>query len=417
MVCGGSQSNMSYNIYDTNYLANWLAEKQIQTPCYVYDTQLLIDTLCMAQNACKNLFKHWVIHYALKANNNIDLLNIIQQHGFGIDCVSGGEINYALENKFNAKDLVFAGVGKLDWEINFALERNICAFNCESLEELEVINQLAADKNVIAQIMLRINPDIDAKTHKHISTGQANNKFGISINHIKNSLNQINQLKHIKICGLHYHIGSQITDMQIYEILAQNVTTDYQEMKCLGFDFTHLDLGGGLGIDYSNPEKTPIPDFATYFQVLADNLVIDDEIIVHFELGRSLIAQCGALLSSVTYIKPASDYDFAIIDAGMNDLIRPALYGANHKIIHLRPLSSNVDYPELISLSNTDAGEELHSYCVVGPVCESSDIFSQAVMLPKLKRGDKIALLSCGAYGHVMANTYNLRPMICEYLL
>ena len=411
MVRGESQPNMSYKIFDTKYLANWLTEKQIQTPCYVYDTQLLIDTLCAAQNACKNSFKHGIIHYALKANNNTDLLNIIRPHGFGIDCVSGGEINYALDHNFNAKDLVFAGVGKLDWEINLALERNICAFNCESLEELEVINQLAADKNVIAQIMLRINPDIDAKTHKHISTGQANNKFGISINHIKNSLEQINQLKHIKICGLHYHIGSQITDMQIYATLAQNVTTDYQEMKCLGFDFTHLDLGGGLGIDYANPEQNPIPDFATYFEILANNLVIDDEIIVHFELGRSLIAQCGAILSSVTYIKPASDYDFAIIDAGMNDLIRPALYGAQHKIMSLRPLL-DVDHSGHINVD-----EELRSYCVVGPVCESSDIFSQNVKLPKLKRGDKIALLSCGAYGHVMANQYNLRPLIHEYTL
>ena len=391
---------MLYNIYNYDYLNKWLIANNIETPCYVYDTNLLNDTLNVAQNSCSKFFKKSAIHYALKANNNIDLLKVIKSAGLGIDCVSGGEIKYALECGFNSDEIVFAGVGKLDWEINLALECGIYAFNCESIEELVIINQLAELKNINAKIMLRINPDIDAKTHKHISTGQADNKFGMSIDCIKSAINKIHSLKYITVIGLHYHIGSQITDMQVYANLAKNVSNDYQEMQEFGFKFTELDLGGGLGIDYINPEHYPITDFEEYFQSLATNLCIADDVVVHFELGRSLIGQCGAILSSVIYIKNALNYDFAIIDVGMNDLMRPALYDAKHKIVNL-------------SLSDN----ETSTYSVVGPVCESSDIFAKQIHLPKLVRGNKIAILSCGAYGYVMANQYNLRPLIKEYLL
>ena len=390
---------MLYHIHDGNYLEKWLTTNKIETPCYVYDTNLLTDTLIIAKNACEKFFKNSVIHYALKANNNVKLLKLILDHGFGVDCVSGGEINYSLNQGFVAKNIVFAGVGKLDWEINLALECGIHAFNCESLEELIIINQLAENKNIIAKVMLRINPDIDAKTHKHISTGQVDNKFGVSIESVKLAINQIRNLKFIEITGLHYHVGSQIIDMQVYADLAINVNVDYQAMKELGFNFTELDLGGGLGIDYVNPDMHPITDFEGYFQTLANNLRIDDSITVHFELGRSLIAQCGAILSTVVLTKHATDYDFVIVDVGMNDLMRPALYDAKHKIISLRP------------------SNEYALYSIVGPVCESTDIFAKKIYIPKLIRGDKIAILSCGAYGHVMANQYNLRPLIKEYLL
>ena len=387
-----------YKIHNHNYLNDWLITNKIKTPCYVYDTELLNDTLKLAMNSCSKLFKKSVIHYALKANNDVDLLRVIRENGFGIDCVSGGEVRYALENNFDANKIVFAGVGKLDWEINLALENNIYAFNCESLEELIVINQLAKAKNIVANIMLRVNPDIDARTHKHISTGKAHNKFGMSINSIKLAINQIKQLYNINIIGLHYHIGSQITDMQIYTNLAQMVSIDYKEMKALGFNFTDLNLGGGLGVDYVAPELNPTANFEEYFNALIKSLLVDD-VTIHFELGRSLVAQCGVILSSVIYIKPALEYDFAIVDVGMNDLIRPALYDANHKIIHLNP-------------------SQKHSfYSIVGPVCESSDSFATKILLPQLIRGDKIAILSCGAYGHVMANQYNLRELIEEYLL
>ncbi|MCX8514489.1 MAG: diaminopimelate decarboxylase [Burkholderiales bacterium] len=390
---------MTYKIFNAIYLNK--NTQKYATPCYLYDQQLLIDTILLAQNSCNKYFKDYntKIHYAIKANNNLQLLSKIKQHNFGIDCVSGGEIKLALQAGFSGQDIVFAGVGKLDAEINLALEQNIYAFNCESEQEVEVINQLAQKAQKIARIMLRVNPDIDAMTHKNISTGKFDNKFGLSFSAIVKFLPQLRQLKNINLIGLHYHIGSQITNMQVFTNLSTIVVEHFKQLQQQGVTISDINLGGGLGIDYLNPQVNPIADFAAYFKALKASLDLPQTVNLHFELGRAIVAQCGILLSEVLFIKHTEGNNFAIINAGMNDLMRPALYGANHAMLVL------------------NARQDYEKYHVVGPVCESTDVFACNLDLPKLGRGDKIAILSCGAYGHVLASTYNSRTICQEYII
>ena len=316
----------------------------------------------------------------------------------GADCVSGNEVKCAIENGFSANQIVYAGVGKNDDEINYALDKNIFCFNCESLHELEVINELATQKNKIASIALRINPNVDAHTHKYITTGLEENKFGINPYEFETVIEKLKQLPNLKLIGLHFHIGSQITDLSPFKKLCSRVNEINTYFLNKGFDLPTINVGGGVGINYHEPDKHAIIDFASYFKVFNDFIVLRKNQELHFELGRAIVAQCGSLISKVLYIKNGINTNFAILDAGMTELIRPALYQAFHVI-------ENISSQEKSTIK----------YDVVGPICESSDCFGKAVELPETKRGDIIAIRSAGAYGEVMASRYNLRDEVRSY--
>ncbi len=364
----------------------------IETPFYYYNTALLQNTIAAIKAAAP---KEYTIHYALKANAHPTLLNIIKHAGFGADCVSGNEVKRAIECNFTPSHIVFAGVGKSDNEINYALDNNIFCFNVESIHELQIINQLAGLKNKTANIALRINPNVDAYTHKYITTGLEENKFGINPYEFDAVLSELKKLNNLHLIGLHFHIGSQIQDLTPFKNLCLRVNEINKWFIQKGYLLPHINLGGGLGINYSQPDTEAIVDFESYFNVFKQFLELQPQQHVHFELGRCIVGQCGSLISRVLYIKNGINTNFAILDAGMTELIRPALYQAFHKI-------------ENISANNESTNLHL-KYDVVGPICESSDCFGKAVSLPETKRGHLIAIRSAGAYGEVMSSRYNLR--------
>lgn len=367
------------------------------TPFYYYDTHLLQATLdAIAREVAP--YPNYHVHYALKANANPRLLHIIQQAGLGADCVSGGEVQKAIEAGFPAHKIVYAGVGKSDREILLALQHDIFCFNIESIPELQVINELAAREGKMARVCLRINPDVKAHTHTHIVTGLAENKFGIDLHDMLHVVELANQLKNIQFLGLHFHIGSQITNMQDYVALCQRINEIQHLLNKKSIYPEVINVGGGLGIDYQAPEANPIANFKAYFKVFTQHLHLRAEQSLHFELGRSVVAQCGNLITQVLYIKQTATKQFAIVDAGMTELIRPALYQAKHKIINL-----------------TSKSEQQDIYDVVGPICESSDVFDKYVTLPTTQRGDLLAIRSAGAYGETMASCYNCRPLPPAY--
>lgn len=367
--------------------------QQSRTPFYYYDMEVLNQTLEEIKRHSAGM--NCVVHYALKANSNFNIISEIAKHGLGADLVSGNEIKAAIEAGFPAQEMVFSGVGKTDWEITLGLEKSIGCFNVESIPELDVINQLAAEMGKIAPIAIRVNPDIDAHTHKFITTGTADNKFGIGIESLLPVVRHALELPHIHLRGLHFHIGSQITQMQPYVMLCQTINELQDQYEQQGIRFEIINVGGGLGIDYDNPDTHLIPDFKSYFGTFKQHLNIRPNQLIHFELGRTIVGQCGSLITRVVFVKENRNKKFVIVDAGMTDLIRPALYGAYHKI------------------ENLTAGqtEMMEKYDVVGPVCESSDVFAHDRELPLTKRGDLLAVLSAGAYGESMASTYNLRDL------
>lgn len=369
----------------------------VHTPFYYYDTRLLRDTL-KAVNDETSLHSGYVVHYAVKANANPKILQIIASAGLGADCVSGGEIEAAVKAGFPASKIVFAGVGKTDWEINTALEAGIFCFNVESVPELEVINSLAAAKGKIANVCFRINPDVGAHTHANITTGLAENKFGIAMKDMLPIIREAEKMKNVKFIGLHFHIGSQILDMADFEALCERINDLQELLDAYNIPCENINVGGGLGISYDDPDGQPIPDFKSYFDTYAQNLRIRPNQKVHFELGRSIVGQMGSLISRVLYIKQGTAKKFCILDAGMTDLIRPALYNASHKI------------------ENITSDEPVETYDVVGPICESSDVFAKDVLVNKSKRGDLIAIRSAGAYGEIMASQYNCRPLPKGYI-
>ena len=368
-----------------------------QTPFYYYDIALLQATLDAIRHEIAQ-HPNYHVHYALKANANPRLLEVIQQAGLGADCVSGGEVQRAIEAGFPADKVVYAGVGKSDREILLALQHDIFCFNVESIPELQVINELAGREGKVARVCLRINPDVEAHTHTHIVTGMAENKFGIALADMMTVVEMVNELPHVSFEGLHFHIGSQITNMQDYVALCQRVNEIQYQLNKHGIYPSVINVGGGLGIDYQSPENHPIANFKAYFQVFTQHLHLRSEQSLHFELGRSVVAQCGSLITQVLYVKQAATKQFAIVDAGMTELIRPALYQAKHKIVNLTSQSNNIE-----------------KYDVVGPICESSDVFDKDIQLPTTKRGDLIAIRSAGAYGESMASTYNCRPLPKSY--
>lgn len=371
--------------------------RHIDTPFYYYDTALLkatLDAICAAIASQPNYY----VHYAMKANANPKLMQLIREAGFGVDCVSGGEIRTAIAEGFEADSIMFAGVGKSDWEIRLALQLGIFSFNVESLAELEVIQELAEQEQRIARVCLRINPDVEAHTHTHIVTGMAENKFGIALDDMMMVIEKANQYANISLKGLHFHIGSQITDMQDFKDLCERINAIQEQLNAQGVYPEIINVGGGLGVDYYAPSENPIPDFKAYFSVFMDCLQLRDGQSLHFELGRSIVAQCGSLMTRVLYVKQSVDKQFAIVDAGMTELIRPALYGAYH---HIENLTSTAD--------------KMQKYDVVGPICESSDIFAADFSLPTTQRGDILAIRSAGAYGESMASCYNCRQLPSSY--
>ena len=375
---------------------NILKFKEVHTPFYFYNTALLKETLQKIKKEI-SAHKNYIVHYAIKANANPKLLRLIAQAGFGADCVSGGEIQRALDTGFPASKIVFAGVGKSDWEINLGLDNDIFCFNVESEPELEVINELAKAKGKIASVAFRINPNIGAHTHANITTGLAENKFGIAMKDMEHIIQKAEQLCHIRVLGLHFHIGSQILEMDDFIALCQRINQLIEQLRQAHHQIEHINVGGGLGIDYEQPDKHPIPNFSSYFNTYAKYLNLSDGQQLHFELGRAVVGQCGSLVTRVLYVKQGATKQFIIVDAGMTDLIRPALYQAQHQI------------------ENLDSREVLEKYDVVGPICESSDVFAKDILLPKTHRGDLIALHSAGAYGEIMASQYNCRALPQSY--
>ena len=370
---------------------------EVTTPFYYYDTTLLRNTLRAINDECKS-YDNFNVHYAVKANANPKVLSIISQSGLGADCVSGGEIRASLKAGFPANKIVFAGVGKSDWEINLALDAGIFCFNVESVPELEVINELASAKNTVARICLRINPNVGAHTHANITTGLAENKFGIAMEDMLPTIERIKEMEHIEFLGLHFHIGSQILDMGDFEALCNRINELQDLLEKHRVKVSNINVGGGLGVSYDHPNRQPIPNFHDYFKTYATHLRLRPGQNLHFELGRAVVAQMGSLITKVLYVKQGTYKQFVIVDAGMTDLIRPALYQAYHKI------------------ENLSSDEPAATYDVVGPICESSDVFAKAVDLNTTHRGDLIALRSAGAYGEIMASQYNCRPLPKGYI-
>ena len=366
--------------------------ENIRTPFYYYDTELLRKTLRTINDEAGR-HEGFVVHYAIKANANPKLLKIIREAGLGADCVSGGEIEACIQDGFPSSKIVFAGVGKSDWEINLGLDNDIFCFNVESIPELEVINELAAAKGKTARVAFRLNPNVGAHTHANITTGLAENKFGIAMRDMIPVIEHARQLTNVKVVGLHFHIGSQILDMGDFEALCNRVNDLQKELERHRITVEHINVGGGLGVEYTHPNRVPLPDFKAYFDTYAKKLRLRPGQTLHFELGRAVVAQCGSLITRTLYIKEGAVKRFAIVDAGFTDLIRPALYQAYHKI------------------ENITSNEPMETYDVVGPICESTDVFAKQTDLNRTRRGDLLAIRSAGAYGEIMASQYNCRRL------
>jgi len=369
---------------------------RLSTPFYYYDADLLRRTLTAIRHEAGR-HEGFMVHYAVKANANAEVLHIIRQAGLGADCVSGGEIKAALKAGFPADSIVYAGVGKADWEINLGLEHGIRCFNVESLAELEVINELAARQGKTALVALRINPDVGAHTHSNITTGLAENKFGIAMRDMEYVISRAGQMEHVHFTGLHFHIGSQILDMGDFRALCNRVNDLLTLLERRHVSVESINVGGGLGIDYQHPNRVPMADFKAYFDTYAQHLHLRPGQTLHFELGRAVVAPCGSLITRTLYVKEGAAKKFCIVDAGMTDLIRPALYQAYHKI------------------ENLTSDEPVEPYDVVGPICESSDVFAKQTDLNRCHRGDLLAIRSAGAYGEIMASCYNCRPLPAAY--
>ncbi|MDB5131728.1 MAG: lysA 1 [Mucilaginibacter sp.] len=379
-------------MFNTNTITRF---QELETPFYYYDLDVLRRTLAACKEASSKYGFH--VHYAMKANFNPKVLDMIQSFGFGADCVSGNEVKAAIEHGFGKENVVFAGVGKSDKEINLALDADIFCFNAESVQELFIINDLAKAKNKTAKIAIRINPNVDAHTHHYITTGLEENKFGINTFQLNDVAETLRKCANLQFLGIHFHIGSQITDMEVYKSLCLRINEIQDWFEDHGFAVKVLNTGGGLGVDYHHPDTNGVSEFENYFKVFHDFLKVKPGQEVHFELGRALVAQSASLISRVLYVKNGIKKNFLILDAGMTELIRPMLYQAFHLIQNL---------------SRSEAKSQDLKYDVVGPICESTDCFQKDVDLPESFRGDLIAVRTAGAYGEVMASGYNLRDRV-----
>lgn len=364
----------------------------LETPFYLYDMGLLRLTL---ESAVAMAARYgFVLHYAVKANYDPRVLEMIREFGLGADCASGGEVRCAIEAGFDPSKIVYAGVGKKDSEIRYAIEQGIFAINCESLEEISVVDRIASELGVKVRIALRVNPDIDPKTNHCIDTGQADSKFGISYEEILANAPLIQSYKNVEVRGMHLHIGSQIRELHVFEYLCNKVNVIVENLVGLGFTLDFVDVGGGLGINYDVPENEPVPNFASVFAIINSHLNVGGR-EVHFEFGRAIVGQCGELITRVLYNKTtATGRKLVIVDSSMTELIRPALYGSYHNIENI-----------------TSDAQKSERYTIVGTACESTDKFDENVTLPETRRGDLLTIKSAGAYGQSMSSTYNLHPL------
>lgn len=370
---------------------------QIATPFYFYDMDLFRKTVDQVAELAES--HNIKVHYAVKANVERRLLEYISGKGFGADCVSGNEVLHAHSCGFPADKIVYAGVGKSDREIFDAMKLGIEAFNCESLQEIFVINEMAHLHGMKANVSVRINPDIDAHTHKYVTTGLYENKFGISNHEFDKLIEFLKKSEHTNFIGLHFHIGSQITRVsEVFSLECRRVNEIVKYFEGNGLKVNNINLGGGLGVDYDDPDGNPIADFKTWFETISSEIERREDQAVHVEPGRSLVAQCASLISRVLFVKSGETKNFLIMDAGMNDLIRPALYGAYHKI-------------ENLSAAQRSFFPTFQAYDIVGPVCESSDVWGAGRLLPLSVRGDLMAIRSAGAYGQVMSSRYNMKDL------
>lgn len=369
--------------------------KRFGTPCYIY-SRATIEQQWSALNVAIRKQKH-LICYAVKANSNIAVLNILARLGSGFDIVSVGELERVLKAGGNPRKIVFSGVGKKIKEMQRALQVGIKCFNVESLAELERLNQVATDLNKTAPISLRINPDIDAKTHPYIATGMKENKFGIAFNQAISGYKKAASMPHIKIVGIDCHIGSQITSIEPFNDAIEHLIALVEQVDALGIKLQHIDIGGGLGIRYR--DETP-PTMKEYAQHICKKLADTDYEII-LEPGRSIVGNAGILLTQVEFLKPTADKNFAIVDAAMNDLLRPSLYHAEHEIMPLK--------------KSTNDRHSKH-YDIVGSVCETADFLAKQRQMT-LQQGDMLAICSAGAYGFTMSSTYNSRPQVCELMI
>ena len=366
-----------------------------ETPFYYYDLELLRQTVEEIKRSAPE--PNWHVHYAVKACATEPVLKTIIDAGLGTDCVSGGEVRASLEAGAKPEQILFAGVAKADWEIRLALEKEIAALNVESVEELENIERIAGEMNKVAHVCLRINPNVDAHTHKKITTGLNINKFGIQIKDLMPTIEKCMAMPHIAFEGLHFHIGSQITDFAPFRNLCMQVNKLVEQIEAAGIVVKNIDVGGGLGVSYDHPNHFCIPDFEGFFRTFRKFLKLREDQELHFELGRAVVAQCGSLITRVLYVKHTEQKEFVMVDAGMTDLIRPALYDAYHKVENIT--------------AKREGRKERMRYDVVGPICESSDVFVENFEMPLTHRGDILALRSAGAYGEIMASQYNLRRL------
>lgn len=370
--------------------------KQVGTPCYIYSHATLTRHIEAYDSAFKNI-PH-LIAFAMKANSNLAILRLMAKEGNGVDIVSGGELFRALKAGVPASKIVFAGVGKNADEIRDALRAGILMFNVESSAEMHAINDVAASVGKIAPVALRINPDIDPKTHPYISTGLKKSKFGIAADRALEEFRVASTLQHIHVVGVHAHIGSQLTDVAPFVESLKKVLTLVNTLKGRGIEIRYLNIGGGLGITYSD-EKPPLPhELADAISPLVQGL----NLTLVMEPGRVIVGNAGILVTRALYEKIGESKRFVIVDAAMNDLIRPSLYSAYHDI---RPVSEALLH------------RPKHSVDVVGPVCESGDFLAKDRSLPEVKPGDLLAVMSAGAYGFVMASNYNSRPRVPEVLV
>ena len=370
-----------------------IAEK-VGTPFYVYSKAAILDKINQYKEAFKSV--DTLICYATKANPNLSILKIAAEEGLGADTVSGGEIYKAIKAGIKPEKIVYAGVGKTDFELDFAVREGILSFNIESKQELDVLNQIAEKRKKKANIAIRVNPDVDPKTHPYISTGLKESKFGIDIDEALDAYKYAAKLENLNIVGIHCHIGSQLLDVSPYKEAIEKVLSLVEKLKKEGINLSHLDIGGGLGIKYKPEDNPPTPyDLANVILPL----VRDTGLKLIIEPGRSLVGESGALVSKVIFTKKKKSKNFIIVDSGMNDLVRPAMYNAYHHILPIKPKDEKIVAD------------------IVGPICETGDFLALDREIDSLRRGDLLAVMSAGAYGSSMSSNYNVRPRAVEVLV
>jgi diaminopimelate decarboxylase len=368
--------------------------KEFGTPSYVY-SRATVERHWLAFDEAFSSLPHCVC-YAVKANSNIAILNVLARLGSGFDIVSGGELTRVLAAGGRADKIVFSGVGKTVTEINFALQEGIRCFNVESISELLRINKVASELNCKAPVSIRVNPDVDAQTHPYISTGLKENKFGIAIDEAEEAYLQAKEMTHINIIGVDCHIGSQLTTVEPFVDALQRILTLIDRLTELGIHLSHLDIGGGLGITY----KEEVPPTPSEYAEALTGLLIDRKLEILMEPGRAIVGNAGVLLTRVEYLKATEDRQFAIVDAGMNDLLRPALYQSWQAIQSVK-INHNITHQK---------------YDIVGPVCETGDFLGKDRVLA-LQENDLLAVKSAGAYGFTMSSNYNSRPRAAEIMI